>query len=196
MKHIVKTVKRTLLHSFYFWPLFSLSSTTLISLFPLPLFPLTLLSFSVLQCCQPSFTTSSDIKYLFRRSDSGEKAAGTQQQVTSSPAYVKTWMGTMVTNLSTARDDGLIAKDSWRERPVSRLKTNEHDVWLHQKYRAGCEWLLQRAADKGNKDRDTMSCYTVILLCRLLEGNTVLLLIFDVYSEHTEQRKTKVLVRR
>lgn len=40
------------------------------------------------------------------------------------------------------------------------------------------EWLLEQAADKGNKDRDTASCYTVVLLSGPLEVATVLLPTF------------------
>lgn len=47
-----------------------------------------------------------------------------------------------------------------------------------KKHSSRREWLLELAADKGNKGRDTESCYTVVLLSGLLEVTSVWLPAF------------------
>lgn len=93
----------------------------------------------------------------------------------------------METKPSTAREDGLTLTDSWEEQTASRPKTN--DVRLDQKHWSRHEGLLEVAADKGSKDRDTVSSYHVVLLSGPLEETVLLLLlIFDVYSEQQTGR--------
>ena len=106
------------------------------------------------------------------------------------------WRQDMKGHHGDSREDGLTLTDSWEEQPASRPKTN--DARLDQTHWSRLEWLLERAADKGNKDRDTVLCFTaVVLLCGPLESDFCVAAYFHwclmsiLSSRHTQQRESE-----
>lgn len=108
-----------------------------------------------------------------------ESSRHQRHQVTSSPADVNTWRGTMVTKPSKARR----ALTDWELQgtEIAAQKTNDCDVWLDQK-----GLIMSRASIGASRPREetkTVSCFTVVLLSGPSEATAALLLTFmDLWS--------------